>query len=117
MNIKMLINHCLIGLTFNYLYEYKFDKDWDRKLRRMLEGGITLTGNLVFGEYVTAKATLNGTEYVIWIGNRQYAYGHVWSISNKHLDRKLRYRPSIWTMMKLSSAVDKQLKIIKDAEV
>jgi hypothetical protein len=117
MNIKMLINHCLIGLTFNYLYEYKFDKDWDSKLRRMLEGGITLRRNRISSEYLTGEATLNGTKYVIWIGNRPYSYGYVWSINDVRLYGRHRYRPSIWTMMKLSSAVDTQLKIIKDAEV
>ncbi len=107
MNIMMLVTHCLIGLTFNFFYHQKFNKGWNKELKGLLSSDYELKQNLINDEYLTINFYKDDKTYQVWIGNKQYSYGHLYQIDGTYTHKKLQYRPSIWTMMKLSNLVDK----------
>lgn len=50
---------------------------------------------------LTIKINYEGEEYLIWVGNRWYAYGHIYSIGGKYIKRNQEFRPRFRTMRRL----------------
>lgn len=115
MNTIMLIIHCLCGLVFNFFYQQKFNKQWDEELQDLLKCDYKLDS--LNSEYITIDFYKDDKTYQVWIGNKQYSYGHLYRVEDTYVHNKLQYRPSIWTMMKLSNFVDKHLAEIEKKEI
>lgn len=47
------------------------------------------------------KFNYEGVDYLIWVGNRWYAYGYVYSIGDKYIKRDQEFRPRFRTMRRL----------------
>lgn len=60
-----------------------------------------------------ASALNDGEEYLIWVGNRWYAYGHIYSIGGKFIKRNQEFRPRFRTMRRLH---DLHMKLFEDQE-
>lgn len=97
-----------IGNTVFFMYQHKYNKDWDRKLNSLLD---EFSANAVVSEH----AIKLGSWYV-WIENKWYAYGNAWTVDGEFVKSSLHFRPSIFTMMRLDKTVQKIKKIEKEIE-
>lgn len=95
----------------------KYSKEWDEKLNQILD-----TGDFKFDKFVMLYK-----DYEVWVANRFFSYGYLFSKDRKCMVE--RYRPKVSTMVRLAMLqdeweknnvkTDKQttLDIIKNIEV
>ncbi len=49
----------------------------------------------------TIRFNYEGEEYLIWVDNRWYSYGHIYSIGGKFIKNSQEFRPRFRTMRRL----------------
>lgn len=62
---------------------------------------------------LSIKFNYEGEEYEIWVGNRWYSYGHIYSIGDKRIKLAHEFRPRFRTMRRLH---DLHMKSFEDQE-
>lgn len=103
--VSMYTSHILKGLLFNFMYQRKYNKDWDALLNRYLdalEKGLDhrkRCHTLDFLDY-------NNDKVEVWIENRHYCFGHLYVKGGKRVREDLQFRPSIHTMIRLQEFLD-----------
>lgn len=79
-----------------------YKKEWDQLLLRLLKEG-TLEG----ADDLLCAVTFSyrGSSYEVWVANKWFAYGYLWSRDGKRVPRTLEFRPSYKTMALLDTRV------------
>lgn len=100
-NLKAYAAHVLN--TLFGMYQQKFSDDWDKDLNFLLD-----EGTFVEGGPHTIKIAHNGKVYGIWVSNRWYSYGHIYTVSDEgdvfkqeSISRQAQRRARIRTMIRL----------------
>lgn len=70
-------------------------------------------GLIVEVSELTITFNYEDKEYEIWVGNRWYSYGHIYSIGGKYIKRSQEFRPRFRTMRRLR---DLHMGIFEDQE-
>ncbi|CAI6187784.1 hypothetical protein I6N29_00390 [Escherichia coli] len=105
--MQIIIDYlCHAVNTLFGFYQQPFLKEWDEMLNDIIDKGL-----IVEIDDLTIKFNYEGKEYVIWVGNRWYAYGHIYSIGDKYIKRDQEFRPRFRTMRRLR---DLHIGILED---
>lgn len=89
-------------------YQQPFLKEWDDMLNDILDRGLIMEV-----DELTIKFNYEGEIYLIWVGNRWYSYGHIYSIGDKYIKRSQEFRPRFRTMRRLQ---DLHMNLFEDQE-
>ena len=107
--MQIIIDYlCHAANTLFGFYQQPFLKEWDEMLNDIIDKGLIVE----VGE-LTIKFNYEGKEYEIWVGNRWYSYGHIYSIGGKYIKRSQEFRPRFRTMRRLR---DLHMGIFEDQE-
>ncbi|TQC75594.1 hypothetical protein [Pantoea dispersa] len=96
------LNHGL-RLLFG-MHQRPYCNDWDELLNNIIT-----SGKVVDHDDCTITYSHSGRTYEVWVGNKFYAYGHLYRLDGNDLPRKFQRRPTLKTMLNLSS-IEKQLE-------
>lgn len=124
MKLLLFIKHVFF-LIFRG-YEFKYDKDWDTLLHKLLtEGRLHRTNSVYMDDEL--KFEYNGKYYTIVTGEYLKCYGtllrvhnSLYSASQPAIHSDLRYRPSfrlLCALMELQRACNKQGQLNMKAEI
>ncbi len=95
-------------------YAYPFDKGWDKLLNRYLDdlgsGSTSFSVSFATLRFEDKEDSAAESEVRVWIENKYYAFGHLYSKGDSDIPNKLKYRPSIHTMIRLQEFLDKEEK-------
>lgn len=94
--------------TLSGRYQRPFLKEWDEMLNDIIDKGLIMEV-----DDFTIKFNYDGKEYQIWVGNRWYSYGYIYSIGGKYTKRNRQFRPRFRTMRRLH---DLHMKLFEDQE-
>lgn len=95
--MQIIIDYlCHAANTLFGMYQQPFLKEWDEMLNDIIDKGV-----IVGIDDLTIKFIYEGKEYEIWVGNRWYSYGHIYSIGGKYIKRDQEFRPRFRTMRRL----------------
>lgn len=92
-----LIIRLIFSETKPIRYTYKYSKEWDAILNKIIDEG-TFIGE----RGLCAEFTYHGVKYAIQAGFNRYSYGHAEKIDGEHVPYSLKFRPTERTMKKLS---------------
>ncbi|MBV4829263.1 hypothetical protein I2941_03585 [Escherichia coli] len=107
--MQIIIDYlCHAVNTIFGFYQQPFLKEWDDMLNDILDKGLIMEV-----DELTIKFNYEGEIYLIWVGNRWYSYGHIYSIGDKYIKRSQEFRPRFRTMRRLR---DLHIGIVKDQE-
>lgn len=95
--MQIIIDYlCHVFNTIFRLYQQPFLKEWDDMLNDILDKGLIMEVN-----ELTIKFNYEGEIYLIWVGNRWYAYGYIHLIGDEYIKRNQKFRPRFRTMRRL----------------
>ena len=95
--MQIIIDYlCHAANTVFGMYQQPFLKEWDEMLNDIIDNGI-----IVDVDELTITFNYEGKEYEVWVGNRWYSYGHIYSIGGKQIKRSQEFRPRFRTMRRL----------------
>ncbi|MCX8457452.1 hypothetical protein OTG61_02990 [Escherichia coli] len=107
--MQIIIDYlCHAANTIFGMYQQPFLKEWDDMLNDILDKGLIMDV-----DELTIKFNYEGEIYLIWVGNRWYSYGHIYSIGDKYIKRSHEFRPRFRTMRRLH---DLHMKLFEDQE-
>ncbi|ENJ4887579.1 hypothetical protein AB1L39_002988 [Escherichia coli] len=107
--MQIIIDYlCHAVNTLFGFYQQPFLKEWDDMLNDILDKGLIMEV-----DELTIKFNYEGEIYLIWVGNRWYSYGHIYSIGGKFIKRNQEFRPRFRTMRRLH---DLHMKLFEDQE-
>lgn len=123
LELKMYGQHIVKALTFNFLYQHKFNKEWDKALNSYLDevedGKLKATLSYHGTNSYTLELTKEGFYKDVWACNKYYSYGYLYSVSPTVSGRILesqQYHPSIHTMIRLEKLVTRLDREYKEAK-
>lgn len=92
--IKNLLCHC--ANTLFGMYQRPYSEAWDKHLNEIMDGY----------KYVEAGQYTITFEYEndiieIWTSNRWYAFGHIYYVNGKGVEKEHEFRPRFMTMLRL----------------
>lgn len=123
LELGMYTTHILYGVTCNFLYLHRFNREWDITLNSwldMVEDGELRSrlGHLSVDKFHTL--ILEGTDFFkgVWVSNKQYSYGNLYYTDSRWngAPESQQHRPSIHTMIRLEKLVQKLEKEYKDSQ-
>ena len=88
---------------FGILQQNKYSKEWDIELNCLLDTG-EFRGHL--NAFNGTLCTLNIGDSEIWVANRWYASGCLYSKAGRCIPRRERKRPSVKTLIRLHAIAD-----------
>ncbi|ENQ0912862.1 hypothetical protein ACENW9_000836 [Escherichia coli] len=87
---------CHVANTVTAMYQQPFLKEWDDLLNKIIDEGL-----VVEVTELTIKFNYEGEEWEVWVGNRWYAYAHLWRKGDRLIQSNEEFRPRFRTMRRL----------------
>lgn len=94
-------------------YHLPFSEEWDEMLDDMISRWSMIEVTDLTIKFIDYK----GKTYEVWVGNRWYAYGNLYTINGRHIKWRQAFRPRFRTMRRLHNLHMRMLELKRSKEI